>query len=515
MGWGVRNGAPPQSTKTMERARISVFGTDGISKAFGGAKALSDVSFRVSPGEVHCLAGENGSGKSTLIKIMSGVETPDSGFIILGDQKFTSLNPREAVAHGVQVIFQDFSLIPNLSVAENIALSTSLQEKRKLVNPKRDREIARAALERIGVQIDLDELVRNIPVSSKQLVAIARAMNQGVKLLFMDEATTALTKKEIDILFSVVKGLSEQGVATVFVSHKLDEVKVIADSITVIRNGVLVAEGSMDDFDRKSIAVAMTGLDLDDIHLTPTVADDAPVVLEVENISSPGRFKNVSFDVKAGEVLGVTGLLGSGRSEIAEALFGMVKLSSGTVRVNGKEISLTGPRKAVEAGIGYVPQDRLTQGLFLSQSIRKNVMASGIERFLSRIGVVKKKTMWETITHWIENLRIKTQDPNNPVTSLSGGNQQRVVLAKWLLMSPSVLILNGPTVGVDIGSKREILEIIRERAEQGVAVIIVSDDIPEIVQIANRVIVIHNGETGAEMSGTNITEDKLYEELAA
>ena len=493
-----------------------MFGTDGISKAFGGAKALSEVSFRVSPGEVHCLAGENGSGKSTLIKIMSGVETPDSGSIILGDKHFTSLNPREAVAQGVQVIFQDFSLIPNLSVAENIALSTSLQEKRKLSNPKRNREIAAAALDRIGVSIDLDELVRNIPVSSKQLVAIARAINQGVKLLFMDEATTALTRKEIDVLFRVVQGLSDQGVATVFVSHKLDEVKEIADSITVIRNGVLVTSGDMKDFDRKSIAVAMTGTEIDDIHLAPTVAPDAPVVLEVNNISSPGRFSNVSFEVKAGEVLGVTGLLGSGRSEIAEALFGMVPISSGRVTINGEEVNLKkGPRQAVKAGIGYVPEDRLTQGLFLSQSIRKNVMASGIERFLSAIGVVKKKTMWETITHWISNLRIKTQDPNNPVTSLSGGNQQRVVLAKWLLMSPKVMILNGPTVGVDIGSKREILEIIRERAEQGVAVIIVSDDIPEIVQIANRVIVIHNGETGAEMSGTEITEKKLYEELAA
>ena len=365
------------------------------------------------------------------------------------------------------------------------------------------------------MSIDLDELVRNIPVSSKQLVAIARAINQGVKLLFMDEATTALTRKEIDVLFGVVQGLSDQGVATVFVSHKLDEVKEIADSITVIRNGVLVTSGDMKDFDRKSIAVAMTGTEIDDIHLAPTVKPDAPVVLEVNNISSPGRFNNVSFNVKAGEVLGVTGLLGSGRSEIAEALFGMVPISSGQVTINGKEVNLKGPRQAVRAGIGYVPEDRLTQGLFLSQSIRKNVMASGIERFLSRIGVVKKKTMWETITHWIENLRIKTQDPNNPVTSLSGGNQQRVVLAKWLLMSPKVMILNGPTVGVDIGSKREILEIIRERAEQGVAVIIVSDDIPEIVQIANRVIVIHNGETGAHMSGTEITEKKLYEELAA
>jgi simple sugar transport system ATP-binding protein len=492
-----------------------VFGTEGISKAFGGAKALSNVSFQVSPGDIHCLAGENGSGKSTLIKIMSGVETPDSGTIILGDERLSSLTPRDAVAKGVQVIFQDFSLIPNLTVAENIALSTAVLEKKKLINPQKNREIAAKALELIGVDLDLDATVRSIPVSSKQLVAIARAMTQGVKLLFMDEATTALTRKEIDHLFGVVRNLRDQGVATVFVSHKLDEVQEIAESITILRNGEVTAEGPIENFDRKAIAEAMTGQEVSEVRLTPELPKSAATVLEVEGLTSSGRFKNVSFSVKAGEIVGITGLLGSGRSEIAEALFGMAPIESGTVSVNGKKVSLSGPRDAVEAGIGYVPQDRLSQGLFLNQSIRKNVMAAAIERFLGKGGFVKGKDISETVSNWISDLKIKTDNPENAATSLSGGNQQRVVLAKWLAMTPSVLILNGPTVGVDIGSKKEILEIIRDKALEGMAVVIVSDDIPEIVQIAHRVMVVHQGKLGAELSEADISESRLYEELAA
>jgi len=491
-----------------------MFGTHKISKSFGGATALTDVSFTVSPGDVHCLAGENGSGKSTLIKIMSGVERPDSGLILLGEERLKALTPREAVAKGVQVIFQDFSLIPNLSVAENIALSTSVLEKKFFSNPKKNREIAARALELIGVDIDLDATVQSIPVSSKQLVAIARALNQGVKLLFMDEATTALTRVEIDHLFSVVKTLKDRGVATVFVSHKLDEVQEIAQTITILRNGAVAAEGQMKDFDRRAISMAMTGSDVNEVRLAPEVPVDAPNILEVDSLTSPGQFKNICFEVKAGEVLGITGLLGSGRSEIAEALFGMGRFSSGSVLIKGKKIKLKGPRDAVAAGIGYVPQDRLTQGLFLNQSIMKNVMASVINRFLSPLGLLKTGKINETIRDWMSDLRIKTDNPQNLATSLSGGNQQRVVLAKWLAMSPSVLILNGPTVGVDIGSKREILEIIRQKALDGMAVIIVSDDIPEIVQIANRVIVIHQGETAAELSASEISETRLYEELA-
>lgn len=492
-----------------------MFGTQGISKAFGGAKALTDVSFTVSPGDVHCLAGENGSGKSTLIKIMSGVETPDSGLILLGEERLKSLTPRDAVAQGVQVIFQDFSLIPNLSVAENIALSTAVIERKRFSNPKKNREIAAQALNLIGVDIDLDATVQSIPVSSKQLVAIARALNQGVKLLFMDEATTALTRKEIDHLFGVVNTLRDRGVATVFVSHKLDEVQEIAQTITILRNGSVTAEGLMADFDRQAISLAMTGSDISELRLAPDVPSDAATVLEVDELCSPGNFKNICFEVKAGEILGITGLLGSGRGEIAEALFGIGRVSSGVVRVKGQPVTLSGPQDAVAAGIGYVPQDRLTQGLFLNQSIMKNVMASAISRFLGPFGLVKTKDIQTTTTDWIKDLRIKTDNPQNVATSLSGGNQQRVVLAKWLAMAPSVLILNGPTVGVDIGSKREILEIIRQKALEGMAVVIVSDDIPEIVQIANRVIVIQKGETAAELTASDLSEARLYKELAA
>jgi len=507
--------APHSSQGKSSKGTRTVFGTENISKAFGGAVALVDVSFQVSPGDIHCLAGENGSGKSTLIKIMSGVETPDSGTIILGNERLTSLTPREAVAKGIQVIFQDFSLIPNLTVAENIALATDLLEKKKIVSKKRNREVAAKALELIGVNIDLDATVQSIPVSSKQLVAIARALNQGVKLLFMDEATTALTRKEIDQLFRVVRNLKDKGVATVFVSHKLDEVQEIAESITILRNGVVTAEGPISQFDRKAIAIAMTGLDVTEVRLAPEIPSAAKTVLEVSSISARGRFKNISFTVKSGEILGITGLLGSGRNEIAEALFGMTPIESGSVRVNGAEVRFAGPRSAVAAGIGYVPQDRLTQGLFLNQSIRKNVMASAIERFLGVGGLVKTKEISATVADWVADLKIKTDNPDNPATSLSGGNQQRVVLAKWLAMSPAVLILNGPTVGVDIGSKREILEIICEKALSGMAVVIVSDDIPEIVQIAHRVLVLHQGELNAELSDTSNTESRLYDELEA
>jgi simple sugar transport system ATP-binding protein len=271
----------------------------------------------------------------------------------------------------------------------------------------------------------------------------------------------------------------------------------------------------MKDFDRRAISMAMTGSDVTEVRLAPEVPKDSPSVLTVDSLSARGQFKNISFDVKAGEILGITGLLGSGRSEIAEALFGMGRVSSGSVSVNGTKVKLSGPKAAVAAGIGYVPQDRLTQGLFLNQSILKNVMASAITDFTGPLGIVKSASMMETITGWISDLRIKTDNPRNVATSLSGGNQQRVVLAKWLAMSPSVLILNGPTVGVDIGSKREILEIIRQKALEGMAVIIVSDDIPEIVQIANRVIVIHQGESAAELEASEISEARLYKELAA
>ena len=490
------------------------YGVENIVKSFGGAKALAGVSLSVKSGEVHCIAGENGSGKSTLIKIMSGVHAPDSGLIRLGEKSFNSLSPREAVREGVQVIFQDFSLLPNLTVAENIALPTYISQNSRFLSKKESKEIARTALDLIGVDIDINSPVADISIASKQLIAIARATNLGVKMLFMDEPTTALTRKEIKRLFEVVEQIKARGVATVFVSHKIDEIQEICNTITILRNGEVVADGLMKDYKRDAISEAMTGLNISETRIAPPLKKSSTKVVEVKNLTTKPTFANVSFSIAPGEILGITGLLGSGRTELAEAIFGQYPVDSGEIIVDGKSIPLNSSSAAIKAGIGYVPPDRLTQGLFLEQSILRNLVAVGIDQYQGRGGSLAKSRLVEAGEKWIKDLRIKTKNSQNPVTSLSGGNQQRVVLAKWLAMNPHLMILNGPTVGVDIGSKREILEIIRDRAQEGMAFLVVSDDIPELIQICHRVMVIKNGQVSKEFKESELDESVLYKELS-
>ena len=490
------------------------YGVENIVKSFGGAKALAGVSLTVKGGEVHCIAGENGSGKSTLIKIMSGVHAPDSGLIRLGEKTFTSLSPREAVREGVQVIFQDFSLLPNLTVAENIALPTYISKNSHFLSKKESKEIAQTALELIGIDIDINAPVAEISIASKQLIAIARATNLGVKMLFMDEPTTALTRKEIKRLFEVIEQIKARGVATVFVSHKIDEIQEICNTISILRNGELVADGLMKDYKREAISEAMTGLNISESRIAPPLKPSSTKVIEVKKLSTKPTFSDVSFSIAPGEILGITGLLGSGRTELAEAIFGQYPVDSGEIIVEGKSVRLNSSSAAIKAGIGYVPPDRLTQGLFLDQSILRNLVAVGIDRHRGRGGILAKSRLYEEGERWIKDLRIKTKNAQNPVTSLSGGNQQRVVLAKWLAMNPHLMILNGPTVGVDIGSKREILEIIRDRAQEGMAFLVISDDIPELIQICHRVLVIKNGHVSKEFNESELDETVLYKELS-
>jgi simple sugar transport system ATP-binding protein len=490
------------------------YGVENIVKSFGGAKALAGVSLSVKSGEVHCIAGENGSGKSTLIKIMSGVHAPDTGLIRLGEKTFTHLSPREAVREGVQVIFQDFSLLPNLTVAENIALPTYISQNSRFLSKNTSKEIASTALDLIGVDIDINIPVAEISIASKQLIAIARATNLGVKMLFMDEPTTALTRKEIKRLFEVVEQIKARGVATVFVSHKIDEIQEICNTITILRNGEVVADGLMKDYKREAISEAMTGLNISESRIAPPLKKSTSKIIEVKNLTTKPTFSDISFSIAPGEILGITGLLGSGRTELAEAIFGQYPIDSGEIIVEGKSISLNSSSAAIKAGIGYVPPDRLTQGLFLEQSIVRNLVAVGIDQYQGRGGSLAKNRLLEAGEKWIKDLRIKTKNSQNPVTSLSGGNQQRVVLAKWLAMNPHLMILNGPTVGVDIGSKREILEIIRDRAQDGMAFLVVSDDIPELIQICHRVLVIKNGHVSKEFNESELDQNVLYKELS-
>jgi simple sugar transport system ATP-binding protein len=332
-------------------------------------------------------------------------------------------------------------------------------------------------------------------------------------MLFMDEPTTALTRKEINRLFQVVDQLKKRGVATVFVSHKIDEIQEVCNTITVLRNGEVVAEGLMKDFAASTISKAMTGQDVSTTKITPTLKKSNQKVLEVKNLTAQPTFSKVSFDIAPGEILGITGLLGSGRTELAEAIFGKYPVDSGEITVSGKALKLNSSKAALEAGIGYVPPDRLTQGLFLDQSILRNLVAVGLDQYRSGWGRLSQSNLLNAGNKWIGDLKIKTKNSLNPVTSLSGGNQQRVVLAKWFAINPSLMILNGPTVGVDVGSKREILEIIRDRANEGMAFLLVSDDIPELIQICHRVIVIKNGKVSKEFSESGLTESGLYQEL--
>ncbi|MEA4899689.1 MAG: sugar ABC transporter ATP-binding protein [Christensenellaceae bacterium] len=479
-----------------------------IQKSFAGVHALKGVNLEIAPGEIHCLAGENGCGKSTLIKIISGVYTPDAGHIEFGGQSYTRITPIDAINLGIQVIYQDFSIFPNLTVMENLAFNTELAAGRKLVSWKRLRKIAEEAVAKINFTVDLDARLGDLSVAEKQLVAISRALMFGAKLIIMDEPTTALTKKEVRSLFDIILSLKAQGIAILFVSHKLDEVFEISERFTIFRSGETVVSGSTKELDEKKFTYYMTGREFEDTPFVPGFLSDAPV-LEARALTMRGHFADVSFHLNKGEILGITGLLDSGRTELALALFGARPVDSGDLKMHGRPIRLKKPADAIEAKIGYVPEDRLSEGLFLPRSIGENIVVSKLKALSGRLSVVNRRAREREIDKWVKQLSIKTPDPNNACLSLSGGNQQRVVLAKWLACAPDVLVLNGPTMGVDIGSKHDIHQILRALATEGMAVVIISDDLPEVLKNCSRVLVMKAGRVVAELDPRESDERAL------
>ena len=485
-----------------------------VVKTYGGVHALKNVSISLLAGEVHCLAGENGSGKSTLIKIISGVEKPDSGTISIGGKRRSHLTPNEAIRSGVQVIYQDFALFPNITAAENIAMLSELADRRKLSSRKRIYADADKIVTELGLKIDLGADVESLSVADRQLVAICRALVGDAKVLIMDEPTTALTHTEVDRLFAIVRQLQERGVAVMFVSHKLDEVLRIAQRLTILRNGELIETAPSAGYTGRSVAKAMTGREVSEERLVAPLDPDAPLLLDVKKLTRSGDFHNIDLSLRGGEILGITGLLGSGRSEIAEAIFGIRPADSGEVIVAGQAHKIGSIRDAVRAGIGYVPEDRLTQGLFLDASIADNMVASSLDSYRNKFGLLNRKQIRESIADLFKRLRIQAPNVTVMVNSLSGGNAQRVVLAKWLDRKPSILVLNGPTVGVDIGSKEEILGILREQAATGMGIIVISDDIPELVSSCHRILIVYKGRIVSELVGGDIHADRIQEGLA-
>ncbi|GAB1484858.1 sugar ABC transporter ATP-binding protein [Treponema sp.] len=488
----------------------SILRVADIKKSFGGVEALKGVSLEIAPGEIHCLAGENGCGKSTLIKIVSGFYEADAGSMELNGRPYSRITPSEAIAQGVQVIYQDFSIFPNLTVMENLALNMELMDKRVFVSYARMRRIATEAVAKIGFDVDLDERVENLSIADKQLIAVCRALLYDAKLVIMDEPTTALTKKEVKSLFVVIKNLQAQGISTLFVSHKLDEVFEISERFTILRNGENVVTGATSDLDDKKFAFYMTGREFAEESYTPASISEKPV-LALHGLSLKNGYADVSFQLHGGEILGITGLLGSGRTELVQSLFGVYPSDSGRIEVNGKKTAIRSVKDAIRSGLGYVPADRLTEGLFLAQSIERNTVVSSLDKLSLNTGFLDNAKIDAQVASWIRELSIATDDANKPVKTLSGGNQQKVVLARWLANDLKVLILNGPTVGVDIGSKYDIHALLRKLAMGGLAIIIISDDLPEVLACCNRVLVMRDGAVVEELNALNTTEAQLSE----
>ncbi len=471
---------------------------ENVSKTFGGVKALENVSFRVRPGEVHCLAGENGCGKSTLIKIVTGVYTPDPGaqLNILGTD-VSSISPAQSRDMGISVIWQDLALFPHMSVAENIAFDSVVGIWPKLIGTRSVKPRVEAILRRLNVEMDLDEPLRSLPIAQRQIVAIARALMGDARLIFMDEPTSSLTQSETRALLQIVQNLSNDGVAVVFVSHRLAEVLAISTRVTVLRDGHLVGVFPTAGMTQTKLAELMTNQTLVS-EVSASRDHDAEPILEVDGLSRDNEFSNVSLTVRKGEIVGLTGLIGAGRTELAHALIGMTQAASGTIRLGGEVVKFNSIRDAITAGVAYVSEDRLSLGLIQPQSIADNIATTILKKIVNGLGFISASRKETLIEDWINELAIRIGHPSDAVSTLSGGNQQRVVLAKWLATDPRLMILDSPTVGVDVGARAGIFKIVRSLADQGIGILLISDEVHEVHFNSDRVLHMVNGEINCE-----------------
>jgi simple sugar transport system ATP-binding protein len=484
----------------------------GLYKSYGGVQALKNFNFAVGEGEIHCLVGENGSGKSTFVKIVVGAISPDQGEIILNGHHYTHLSPIQAIHEGVQVIYQDLSLFAHMSVAENIAINRLIAQGKRLVNQREIERIATEQLSKIGVSLDLWMPIEELSTANRQIVAICRALSLDAKILFMDEPTTALTRVEVDRLLSIVMELKQKGLSVVFISHKLNEVFEVADIITILRDGRKVGDFKPQDLDYKALTYYMTGREVEYPRYKCSRSESKPL-LEVKNLSRKGNFENISFQLYPGDIVGLIGLLGSGRTELALTLFGLNPPDSGEIILEGKPITINSPVEARRLGIGLLPEDRQTKGLFLKKSVEENVSVTLLEKIASRLSVIKK-TIQRSISHEaVNNMRIAVPNVETMVQSLSGGNQQKTIFARWAMTNPKIFILDSPTVGVDVGSKAEIYELIQKLASEGMGIILITDEMPELLANCNKALVLRNGRVIAELSDADLNQADITERV--
>jgi simple sugar transport system ATP-binding protein len=486
-----------------------------VSKQFGGVRALDDVKFDVMTGEVLCLAGENGCGKSTLIKIITGVYQPEPGAEMrFQGRPIEGLSPAVARDLGIQVIWQDLALFAELSVLENIGFERNLGARPRLVDYRAMRADSERILERLGVGLDLDAPLRSLPIAQRQIVAVARALVTKARLVFMDEPTASLSQAETDALLAIVRRLSAEGIAVVFVSHRLAEVLEVCSRVTVLRDGQLVGTFPTKGMTQTRLTELMTGKTFDYAVSRRDLSAHRPV-LEIDGLSRANQYEDVSLTVREGEIVGLTGRLGSGRTELALSLFGMTQPDRGAIRLNGKPVHFASNRDAIRAGVGYVSEDRLTLGLIQPQSIEDNAVIAVLDSLLDPKPLVSFKLRDSLVSKWIADLGVKIGKPSNAISTLSGGNQQKVVLAKWLATKPRLLILDSPTVGVDVGARAGIFAIVRKLAEAGMAILLISDEIPEVYFNADVVLHMRDGRIVGQYRPQDVAIDAIEEAVHA
>lgn len=479
----------------------------GVAKSFGAVVALRSGTLEVDPGSIHALVGENGAGKSTLVKIVAGVHRRDAGeFELMGEQVDFS-STAESKAAGVAVIYQEPTLFPDLSVAENIFMGRHPLGRGRRIDRRQMQAESTALFDRLGVSIDPHRLASGLSIADQQLIEIAKAISLDARLLVMDEPTAALSGNEVARLFAVARSLRDEGRALVFISHRFDEVFALCDTVTVMRDGSYVSTDRIADTTEAEIVSRMVGREVAELFpkVPATVGD---VVLDVEDLSAAGEFHDISFQVRAGEIVGLAGLVGAGRSEIARAVFGVDGYDEGRVALNGTPVPPRSPRKAIRAGMAFVPEDRRQQGLVIEGSVARNI-ASVIRGGLSRAGLLTSAAENKAAAPWAARLQVKTSALDMRAATMSGGNQQKVVIAKWLATEPSLLIIDEPTRGIDVGTKAEVHRLLSDLAGQGLAILMISSELPEVLGMADRVLVVCEGRITAEISRDEATPENV------
>lgn len=494
----------------MSETQEIVLSMRDVKKSFGPVEALKNMRMYIRPGRVHTILGENGAGKSTLMKILVGVHPPTAGEMVLDGQPYLPASPTEAAQRGLAIVFQELSLCNNLSVAENI-MATHEPARYGFINDRKLRHQAATLVKDLGLPVNVDAKVGHLSIAQRQLVEIAKGLSHPAKVLILDEPTSSLSDSEAEILFRIIERLKARGTAIIYISHRMEEIMRLSDDITVIRDGEYVATRECDETTIEELIALMVGRDMDEIYpsaLDPVADLPTTPALQVSNLTREGEFKDVSFEVRPGEILGFFGLIGSGRSEVMNALFG-IRVAEGEIRVNGKPAQFRNPVEAIKAGIGFVTENRKEEGLVLGAALRPNISAAAISAFAGHAGFMSFGAERKAAAAEVRRLAIRTNSLETMAGTLSGGNQQKVVLAKWLMTSPRILILDEPTRGVDVGAKFEIYRIIRQLAAEGTAIIMVSSELPEVLGLADRVVIMAEGHITATVAGTDLTPERV------